>query len=333
MRIWSAPDATHWPAIAYRGERRNLAFRIPIPPNRELDRAAGIERSDGGYHNPFGWGPGDSGTVSWGDGEQLDLTLPNDAAIQRTSGLLPLPTGAGTHTITLSIGNGTAAFQVIIADVRRPWPITGLRDGFPVDAAGRAVVLLAERPGSRAGSSVGCLRGTPPRDGRALLVGDPLAALGRSPWDVVDADQRPAEDLRYPHHAVLVALADLPDPLPRTICWSPGNQILYAGADPAEEVRVLGALRAQLRARGSMPDLVLALPPLPLEDDLREAATARIANLRQAAVHAGWRIVDLAAAAGDPVTATAISAGLHTRYPTGQALDAVAAALDAAIER
>lgn len=334
LRIWQPPAFTHWPAIAFDDETRNVAFRIPIPPRRELDRAAGIERSDGAYHNPFGWGPGATGSIAWPGSEPLPFTLPEDAAIERTSGLMPLPLSIGQRYAELIIGDGRAELPITLADARRAWPIVALENGFPVSADGTPVVLVTARPDPERQRQWGLLREPPPRpEGGVLLVGDPLEALGQTSWDGLEAEQRPVFDQRYPHHAALVALADLSEPLPRTICWSPGNQILYAGVDPAEETRLLVALRARLVALEALPDLVVALPPLPLEADLHELAAARRERLTSAAVNAGWRVVNLERAAGDPVAATQLSPGLHTRYPIGEAADRVRAALAEALSR
>ena len=58
---------------------------------------------------------------------------------------------------------------------------------------------------------------------------------------------------------MLVALATLPDPLPRTVIWCPGNQAIIGGAWTEEEDRVVSALRSRFTALGARPRLVLAL--------------------------------------------------------------------------
>lgn len=317
IRIWPDPRFTHWPPIVYRDESRNIAFALPVRK------------------------PGVAGTIGWDGQAPLPFTLPGDA--ESISGLLPLPGTIGDHRATVAIENASFPLALRLCDAREAWPITGLGgNGFPVDAEGRAVVLQDRRRGTREERVWSFLEAGEVRpDGRALLVGDALEALGSRVWDGLDADPRPATDERYPHHAVLVALGAIlgegaGEPrgrLPRTLVWSPGNQALIGGAWSAEEERVLGVVRTRCERLGVIPRLVLALPPLPVEAHLQARAGERRDLLLRSANRLGWVVVDLAKAAGAPAEANRVAPQVFTTYPLAPAQERMRAALKDALAR
>jgi len=311
LRIWPDPAFTHWPAIAYPDEGRNLAFSLPV-------KTAGT-----------------AGTIGWNGEKPLPFVLPSGA--DSISGLLPLPLIAGRHAATVTLDGKQFPLAVVLADAREAWPITELRNGFPVDAKGTPVVLLDRRRDLREERLWPLLGGAADRPtGRVWLVGDPLEAMGSELWSGLDAEAHPALDERYPQHAVLVALAKLPaEPMavPRTIVWSPGNQVLFGGAWSPEEERVLGLLRSRLEHLQVKPQLILALPPLPVDEHLRAQATERRELLQRAANLLGWVVIDLAKAAGDPAQANLVAAGVFTRYPLREAQERMRAVLREALQR
>lgn len=316
IRIWPDPRFTHWPPLVYRDEPRNVAFALPVKKG------------------------GAAGTIAWENQTPLPFTLPNDA--ESISGLLPLPSAIGDHRATVAIESGSFPIVLRLCDARESWPITGLNNGFPVDADGRAVVLQDRRRGTREERVWSFLDGGEVRPvGRAVLIGDALEALGSRVWDGLDADARPASDERYPHHAVLVALAAIlgdgsGEPrqrLPRTIVWSPGNQTLHGGAWTAEEERVLGVIRTRCERIGVMPRLVLALPPLPVEAHLQARAAERRDLLLRSANRLGWVVVDLARAAGAPEEANRVAPQVFTAYPLAPAQERMRAVLREALTR
>jgi hypothetical protein len=310
VRIWPDPAFTHWPAVVYADETRNASFALPV-------KVAGT-----------------LGAIGWEGDTPLPFALPADT--DRISGLVPLPLGPGVHTAVVTIGTGADAghwqLPLRVVAATDPWPLASLRDGFPVDEHGVPVVLV-DRRRSADREPWALLRSAPPRPGgRALIVGDPMEALGATAWDGLDADARPALDDRYPQHAVLVALAKL-DPAPRTIVWCPGNQVLYGAAWNEEEERLLGVVSTHCAALGLGTRLVLAAPPLPLDADLAAIAAKRRDLLMHSANLQGWVVIDLAAAAGDPAQADQVSPGLYTRYPNHDAQQRMRAALAAELQR
>jgi hypothetical protein len=308
IRIWPDPAFTHWPAIAYGDEARNIAFSLPV-------KVANVK-----------------GRIGWDGEPALDFTTPDKA--ESISGLLPLPTGSGLHRATVTIVEHAWPLAVRVADAREEWPIASLKNGFPVDAQGVPVVLADRRRNLSAERQFTLLDGVLPRGtGRTLVVGDRLEAMGGDVWSGLDADQRPALDERYPQHAVLLALAKLPDPLPRTIVWCPGNQVLHGGAWSAEEERVLGVLRSRCEQLGALPRLILALPPLPLDANLRTQAEDRRDQLLRSATLLQWTVVDLGRVAGDPEQANRVAEGVFARYPVGAAQQRMREALKQVVER
>lgn len=308
-RVWAPPAFTHWPGIAYRDERRNAAVSLPV---RQRGAAAA-------------WG--------WEGAPPTALLLPDDA--ERTSGLVSLDLAPGTRRLHVRLPEAEHLLPLRVVPVTAdPWPCAGLVDGHPVDAAGVPVVLLADRPMPGRDRIWELLRRRLPRpEGRPLLVGDPLAALGDSPWNGLDADTRPAVDPVRPHHACLIALATLPRPLPRTLVWCPGNGAIRSGEPDPEEVRLLGAVRERCAALGAMPVLVLALPPQPAELGLRPAHDRRREALIGEADRTGWRILDLARAAGEADRANRIGDQTFAPHPAGEALARVREALRGALAR
>ncbi len=316
VRIWPDPHFSHWPAIVYPDEARNLAFALPVKK------------------------PGVAGTIGWSGQDSLPFTLPTDA--ESISGLLALPTAIGNHRATVVIESGSFPITMRIADAREAWPIVRLENGFLVDAQGLPVVLQDRRRGTREERVWSLLEAGEARpDGRALMVGDPLEALGARVWDGLDVDTHPATDERYPHHAVLVALAavfgevsaDARQRLPRTIVWSPGNQALHGGAWSPEEERVLGIVRTRCERLGLLPRLVLALPPLPIDAHLQQVAVERRELLLHSASRLGWVVVDLARAAGPASEANRVAPQVFTSYPLAAAQERMRAALREALAR
>lgn len=335
-RIWDPPRFTHYPLVAYEGESRNLAFVIPIPPDRSRDQAVGLDRPNGAYHNPFGWQGGDSGTISWNqDSERLPITLPDDPELEAVSGLLDLPLISGRHRALLTIETGEASLDLRVVAVRSPWPHQRLVDGFPVDSEGIPVVLVDRRRNPNTERQWAALRARLPRpDGRPLVVGDPLAAPGGTAWEGLDdlAELRVCEPGRYPHHSLAVAVATLPDPLPSTIVWSPGNDPVHARLSSPEEERILGALRNRLEHLGALPRLVLLLPPMPVEAHLQVEAQARRGQLRRSAQFLDWEVIDADALNGSSAEDNRVAEGVYARYPVGEARLAIRDAVRAALQ-
>ncbi|MCK6487851.1 MAG: hypothetical protein L6R48_05825 [Planctomycetes bacterium] len=351
-RILPLPHFTHWPAVAYGDERRNAAFTIPYA-NPAVD-AKGFRPVT--YEEPV---PrcGAPGTVGWEGGEQLPIRLPEDG--EGISGLIDLSLEPGARQALLTLDNPAKAPEgrgwsalpgdppklvlrlgVRVVDAREDWPLARLQDGYPVDAAGLPVVLLDQRRNADRERKLALLRRDPPRgEGRALVVGDPLEALGRTAWEGLDAECRPAQDDRHPQHAVLVALAQAINRTPaggaaldpRTIVWCPGNQVLAGGAWDAEEERLLGVVRTRCEALGFRPRLVLALPPLPV--DGREHAQERRELLRRSANQLGWVVLDLARAAGEPEDANQVGEQVFTTNPNGTAQERMRAALAGELDK
>jgi hypothetical protein len=311
IRIWPNPAFTHWPAIAYPDESRNIAFSLPVKT------------------------PGTAGSIGWTGEKPLPFTLPTGA--DSISGLLPLPLTLGRHAATVALDKSSFPLEVVLADAKEPWPLSDLRNGFPVDAKGIPVVLLDRRRDLRDDRLWQFLNGSAERpSGRAWLVGDPLEALGSDVWNGLDAEAHVALDERYPQHAVMVALAKLPSEakaLPRSIVWSPGNQVLFGGAWSAEEERLLGLVRSRCEHLQVRPQLILALPPMPVDEHLRSLAQERRELLMRSANLLGWVVIDLARAAGEPEQANLVSAGVFTRYPLRAAQERMRAALAEALQR
>lgn len=307
-RIWPDPAFTHWPAIAFVDEQRNVSFQLPVRKS------------------------GTPGAIGWQGQKPMPFTLPPET--DSISGLLPTPTGFGVHTAQVSIADQEWDLSLRLVDAREPWPLAALRNGFPVDADGVPVILLDNRrdPASERKWSILAESLARPT-GKPLLVGDPLEAMGDSTWNGLEAERRPAMDERYPHYATLVQLATLPEPLPRAIVWSPGNQELFGGAWSAEEERVFGVLRSRFEALKQMPLMVLLLPPVPLNGSLKELAAERRALLVHSANSLGWTILDAERLAGPAEEANKIGDQTFTRYPTGPAQEKIRAALREVLNR
>lgn len=307
-RIWPDPRFTHWPAVVYADEERNLSFELPVKRG------------------------GAPGSVGWEKAAPMPIVLPTDT--DRVSGLLPLPSTLGQHVAEMTIEGATTRLRLRLAEVREEWPLARLVDGFPVDADGTPVVLVDRRRDPATERQWQLLSRQLPRGtGRALLVGDPLADLGADSWEGVDAETRVATDDRYPQHATLLALARLPATVPRVLAWSPGNGALFGGAWSPEEERVLGAIRSRCAALGALPRLVLLLPPIPLDPELQEQARQRRDLLARSAAFQGWTVVDLESIAGPAEAANRVADGLFTRHPIGEARTRVRDAIVAELKR
>ena len=309
VRIWPPPMFTHWPAIAYADESRNAAVGLPVK------------------------GPGLKAEWGWEGDKPIPLTLPDDA--ERTSGLVDLRLEPGLRRLRVGMPDGDHRLPLrVVPAAETAWPIERLVDGYPVDVSGVPVVLLASRPQPGRERTWARLKDSHPRpNGRAILVGDPLEALGETAWSGLDAELRPATDLVKPHHACLVALARFTAPLPRTVVWSPGNGAIQVGEPDPEEVRLLGVLRERFAALGVEPLLIVALPPAPVEERLAAAHEARREALQAEADRTGWRILDLARAAGPATTANRMGENVFTAYPNGPAQARVRETLRAALAK
>lgn len=307
-RIWPAPRFTHWPAVVYADEERNGSFALPV-------RAAGVA----------GW-------IGWRDGERLPFVLPADT--DRTSGLVALPRALGLHTAEVAVGDEQWELTLRVADARAAWPLAALVDGFPVDADGVPVVLVDQRRDPAVERQWKLLvQGLPRGTGPAVVIGDPLAALGESVFMGLDADCRIAVDDRRSDHAALVALAGALDPVPRTLIWSPGNANVFLGTWTAEEERVLAVVRSRCAVLGAQPRCVLLLPPIPLDAALQESARERREMLARSAAFQGWQVLDAERLAGPAAEANRVADGLYTRHPIGPARDRIVAALRAELAR
>jgi hypothetical protein len=367
LRLLDPPAFTHWPAIAYTDEARNAAFTVPFADpvidakrDRPVRYATAVPRA--GSAGSIGWSGGavlpfTLPSVGEGTGGLIDLVLTpgtHTALLDistTTRGAAPEPgvpadpPGASSQSLTSRSPTLTGNDAARLADPAAPltlrlplrvvpvadeWPMTSLRGSYPVDAQGAPVVLLLQRRNADQERKLGLLHPSPPRGrGRALLVGDPLEALGTTAWDGLDADLRPALDPRLPQHAVLVALASALNRAPsggaalqpRTLVWSPGNQALTAGTWTTEEERLLGAIKVRCDALGFRPRLVLLLPPWPVE--FLDAARTRRNSLRKAAGQLGWVVLDAARVAGDADDANRVGEQVFTASPTGPAQTAI----------
>jgi hypothetical protein len=346
LRILPQPGFTHWPAIAYVDEARNAAFTIPCAdPVQDAKRDRPVV-----YVEPVPRA-GAAGTIGWEGSEGLPFALPVSG--EGSGGLIDLVLRPGRQVAVLTLataqplaaGNGwepvsrmptgpgpglTRRMPLHIVAVEDEWPLAALRGSYPVDAEGVPVVLLDQRRTADQERRLAVLRPVPSRPaGRPLVVGDPLTALGRDAWEGLDADLRPALDERRPEHAVLVALAQALNRTPaggaaltpRTLIWSPGNAGLLAGPWSGEEERLLRAIRGRCDALGFRPRLVLLLPPWPI--GFAEEARSRRETLRRSAAQLGWVVIDAARAAGDGEDANRVGEAVFTRYPVGEAQQAI----------
>jgi hypothetical protein len=303
VRIWQPPRFTHWPAVVYAGESRNLAFQLPLKQ------------------------PGGNGRFHWQGGVELPFELPANPDWDQISGLAPLPEGIGTHLADVDIRDEQHELAIRRVGIADPWPHAALVEGFPVDSDGRPVVLQIQRRDPDLERRWSLMRPELPRpDGRALCLGDPLTAMGRGVFDGLDADVTVAMDARYPHHAALVALAQI-DTWPETLIWSPGNAGLFARVWNAEEIRLLEAITSRCELAGALPRLVLVLPPVPIDRALEAQARERRELLGRVAGTLGWRVVDVDAVAGPAEEANRVGESAYTRYAHGAAQEAVRRAL------
>jgi len=237
IRIWPPPAFTHWPGVVYADESRNAAVGVPVQT-----RGAKAE-----------WG--------WEGEPPIPLQLPDD--VDQASGLVQLDLKPGLRRLRVGLPGADHRLPLRVEPASAAlWPLARLVDGYPVDQSGVPVILLASRPQPSRERTWALIRKDLPRpSGRAMIVGDPLSAFHDSPWTGLDAETREATDLVKPHHACLVALASLPQPLPRTVIWCPGNGSIQVGEHDPEEVRFLGVIRERFTALGVQPLLILALPP------------------------------------------------------------------------
>lgn len=286
-------ELTAWPAVICADERQQVAFRL-----RALTAGSAV--------------------FAWDGAENAAFAVP--AGI--SEGLLVLPGGLGLHQGEARLDGAVVPLAIRLAAVEERWPIAGLRDGQPVDAAGVPVVLVERRRtvNDQRRERLAAREALRRPAGYPILVGDPLGDA----WRGLDAELRPVSDERYPQHAALAALSGIAQP--RSIVWSPGNAALYARSW-AGEGRLCAALAARLAALGLRPRLVLALPPAPVAAAWFEDDARRRQELAAAARAAGWELCDLAAAAGDPRTANRLATGLYDEYPVGAALERVRAVL------
>lgn len=287
-------ELTSWPALVYVDEAHHLAYRLTT-----------VEAGTATMH----WNGVHIFSVPVGGGE----------------GLLSLPTTLGLQHGDAQFGIRSADVDVRLVDVADQWPIASLRHGLPVDSHGVPVVLVDHRRGPNTVRRERLAAETVSRPDEApILTGDPLHVLGSDAWQGLRGDLRPAVDERFPQHAVLLALAQLAQP--RSIVWCPGNGALYAGTW-ADEGRLCSALAARCSALHIRPRLVVALPPLPVTAHWRAEAVHRNQALTDTALAAGWKVLDLAAIAGDPAQANRITDGLFAEYPIAAAQERLRTAL------
>ena len=319
-RIWPAPAFTHWPAVVYAGEERNVAFGLPVRT------------------------PGASGSIGWQGEKALPFTLPKD--LERISGLLPLPTALRTYRAELTVAGAQPVFlNLVVADAAAAWPIAAMREGFPVNATGVPVVLLDRRRDAnqeRKWALVSALQ-KPRPTGAAVIVGDLLTGLGQSAFTGLDARVIEAVDDRSPWHAQLVALAhdmiSWPSEAlakgPRTIMWSPGNRALLHNTWTPEEERFFGVVRTRCEALGIFPRLVLVLPPAPIDDrePAQKLAAERREQLRRTAANQGWIVLDVERWAGRAEEAFKIGDHVFAEGPVGAARERLATALRTELAR
>ncbi|TVR08473.1 MAG: hypothetical protein EA401_13850 [Planctomycetota bacterium] len=304
-RIWPDPGLSHWPAIMYRGESRNASLRIPLRQ------------------------PGASGAMGWNDA-LVPFQLPRTGASDAVSGLIPIPGDLGLHQGVVEIGSQQWPLRLhIVSATDRQWPHADLHQGFPVDADGMPLVVRLSPDAGRDDRRWSFLRPSLPRpEGRPLLIGDPLKAMGRGLWDDDDpAWQSHSYQGPWAHHAALLALAQLPDQLPRTLVWSPGNAAIEQHRWNQEELRFLEVVNQRFAARQVMPRRILLLPPLPVAEHLHPSAQERRRALRQHATNHGWRVLDAERMSGGTPQAQRWATGAYTRYPVGEAQKRIRAAL------
>jgi hypothetical protein len=320
IRIWPEPAFTHWPAVVYPDEQRNVAFGLPVRT------------------------PGATGSIGWHGQPALPFTLPTD--LERISGLLPLPLTVGTWQAELQVTGGKPTMLPLrVVDAAAEWPLIALREGFPVDAQGVPVVLLDHRRDANDERKWKLLTAIqrPRPAGQAVLIGDLLTGLGASAFSDLGLRLRIATDERMPTHAQLVGFAldaagwgDKPlETGPRTLLWSPGNQALLANTWSQEEERFLGVVRTRCEALGVFPRLTLVLPPAPIDDRVpaHELALQRRDQLRRAAANQGWVVLDVARVAGEAEESYRIADRVFAAGPVGAGRERLAAALRTELER
>ncbi|MFM2089726.1 MAG: hypothetical protein RLZZ127_215 [Planctomycetota bacterium] len=297
LRLLPEPVISHWPAIVHEDEPRSIAFRIAY-------HDPGLHARQPGFATPPPQA-GDRIRIGWGGALRPDV-LP--AGREGIGALLPVP-GPGDHVAWIMAGTRTASAALRVVPADGPWPLARLRDGHPVDGDDAAVVLRDRRRDRAGERAFRWLDGGPARPlGRAWAVG---AVDG---LDAAETRLLPADHPTHPHHAALVALADLGrEPAPRTILWIPGPGALDSGAW-REEDRLLGAVRTRCEALAIAPRLVLALPPEPPQGHPDHAARRRL--LRVAARSQEWETIDPwpAGAAG-----AALATGVESATPAARA--------------
>ncbi|MCX8039756.1 MAG: hypothetical protein N3B15_04195 [Planctomycetota bacterium] len=306
VRRVEPPAFARWPALVDPDEPVAAGLAIALPLTQAAPEAS----------------------VSWHWPGEPAVAVPLAGAGAQLQAMVRVPKAAGRHTLRVQLGEAAYDLPLRMVPASEPWPHAALRAGCPVDAAGAPVLLVTPRATAMQDRRWAWLRPRPRRpEGRPLLVGDPLAAWGRTAWEGLAAEQRALAPERSITAATLVALAQLPTPLPRTIVWSPGNAPLADGDWDPSESRLMLALSARLRALQAAPRLVLALPPWPLSEAARALAEQRRRTLAAVARSSGWRIIDLARAAGPPESAQRVGERAYAPYPVGAAQDRMRALL------
>lgn len=291
-------ELTAWPPLIHADERHSVAIRL--------------HATEAG-----------SAVVTWDGAAGGVFPVPEGIS----DGLLALPSGPGLHLGEARLGGRAGQLAIRLVPVAEPWPIVALRDGLPVDGDGVPVVLVERRRSANDQRRERLATSALPRPaGRPIVVGDPLDEA----WRGLDAELRPAVDARYPQHAALAALAAIAQP--RSIVWCPGNGALYARTWSGEG-RLCSALSARLAALGIRPQLVLALPPAPVAAAWNDDDARRRLELATAAHAAGWELLDLAAVAGDPLTANRLATGLYAENPVGAAQERMRVAVRGVLAR
>jgi hypothetical protein len=298
------PTLGPWPVVVYRDEERHLAVELPVVLG------------------------GTTVSLSWRGGSPMAVVLPTEGP-RRRSALLPWRPAEGGGELTAHTAWGSSTLPVRVVEAHEPWPIAGLREGRPVDDAGRAVVLLVDRMDGGGERRWAWLRAaTQPGTGPLLVAAPPswLPVLGEFGGATV-ALQHPV----FPLHDVLPALAALRE-TPAAVLLLPGDGSLLTGGADAEEPRVLEAVARRWAGQERQPRLVLVLPALPLQASLREAALLRRQRFRRVAVDWSWALVDEERVA-PAVSARALAPAVFATVPQGEHAVRLRAALAAALAR
>jgi hypothetical protein len=308
------PAVTHWPAIIYEDEKRNLALRIPIPS------------------------PGLSGSLGWVGSPAQPFTLPREISAmglpmtEATGAVVDLPANPGLHSLVVTMPGISWQQDILIRPADSAWGITALRNGFPVDSKDRPTILTIVRRDYNLERRHGLFKPSLKRpSGPAVFIGDPLTAMGKSPLDGLELKRTDAGNQRYPLSAALIGLDTLLASGPTNLIWSPGNGDVDERTWSPELPRLMELVAHMAERSGFMPRCILLLPPEPVDPAIRPLALERNKVLTTAAEFHGWTIIDTPKICGSADTANLLSPGFYAPSIVGPARETLQAAIKAAL--